>query len=415
MFRQMPPPPSWSAALIAAFVGFGGTIALVVQAFRNTGASVDQTGSAVTALCLGVAVAGAALSFRCRIPVVLAWSTPGAALLAASPAGLPWSVAVGVFAAAAVLMILVGVTPALGRLVERIPASVAAAMLAGVLLPFCLTLFRLGSTDPLLIAVLLTVYLAARRRVPIYALILVLATAIAFTLLRGDLAPLSPGRTFGVLLPQTPRPDLAAIASLALPLFLVTLVSQNLPGLVVLRSAGYRPPAGSLIAATGVTSLIGAPFGAHGVNLAAITAALCTGDDAHPDPSRRWIVGVLYAAFYLALALFSPALVRLFLALPAPIVASVTGLALIPALSGAIEGMMADRDDREPAIVTFLTTASGLALWGLGAAFWGLVAGFLALGVRVLLSCRPGPDGRYQPQPPPRLQRSSPRQRSSST
>lgn len=381
---RLPPPPSWSAALIAAFVGFGGTIALVVQALRTMGATVEQTGSAVTALCLGIAIAGAALSVRYSMPVVLAWSTPGAALLAAA-GGLPWPAAVAVFAAAAVMMIVVGATPALGRLIERIPASIASGMLAGVLLPFCLTLFRLGATDPVLIAALLCIFLAARRRLPLYALPLVLIAAISFTLVRGDMAPLATGRTFGTLLPVLPRPDLAAVVSLALPLFMVTLVSQNLPGLVVLRSAGYQPRAGALITTTGFASLLGAPFGAHGINLAAITAAICTGPDAHPNPDRRWQVGVLYAGFYLALAVFAPALVRIFLALPAEVIASVTGLALIPALIGAVESMMADRRDRDPAIVTFLATGSGLILWGLGSAFWGLVAGFVALGLKRLL------------------------------
>ncbi|WP_300578363.1 benzoate/H(+) symporter BenE family transporter [Phenylobacterium sp.] len=386
---RLPPPPSWSAALIAAFVGFGGTIALVVQALRTMGATVDQTGSAVTALCLGIAIAGAALSVRYRMPVVLAWSTPGAALLAAA-GGLPWPAAIAVFVAAAVMMIVVGATPALGRLIERIPAPIASGMLAGVLLPFCLTLFRLGATDPLLIAALLFIFLAARRRLPLYALPLVLVAAISFTVVRGDMAPLATGRTFGTLLPVLPRPDLAAVVSLALPLFMVTLVSQNLPGLVVLRSAGYQPPAGALVTTTGVASLIGAPFGAHGVNLAAITAAICTGQDAHPDPGRRWQVGVLYAGFYLALAVFAPALVRLFLALPPEVIASVTGLALIPALIGAVESMMADRRDRDPAIVTFLATGSGLVLWGLGSAFWGLIAGFVALGLKRSLE-KPAP------------------------
>ena len=197
--------------------------------------------------------------------------------------------------------------------------------------------------------------------------------------------PLATGRIFGTLLPVLPRPDLAAVVSLALPLFMVTLVSQNLPGLVVLRSAGYQPPAGALVTTTGVASLICAPFGAHGVNLAAITAAICTGPDAHPNPARRWQVGVLYAGFYLALAVFAPSLVRLFLALPPEVIASVTGLALIPALIGAVESMMADRRDRDPAIVTFLATGSGLILWGLGSAFWGLAAGFVALGLKRLL------------------------------
>lgn len=379
MLRRLPPAPAWSSALIAALVGFGGTIALVVQAMQNLGASAGQTGSAVTALCLGIAIAGAALSWRLRMPVVLAWSTPGAALLAAATPGLSWPVAIGIFLSAALMMILLGAVPLLGRLAERIPSAIAAAMLAGVLLPFCLKLFGLGAIDPLLVALLVTVFVAARQRFPLYALLLALAAGMALTLLRGDIGVLPPGATFGMLAPTAPIFDAPAILSVAVPLFLVTLVSQNLPGLVVLRSAGYDPKPRPLLIGTGVAWLAAAPFGAHGVNLAAITAAICTAEDAHPDRQKRWTVGMIYAGFYLMLAIFAPLLVRVFLALPPTVIAALTGLALIPALLGAMETMLAAKADRDPAILTFLATGSGLALFGLGSAFWGLVVGFLAL------------------------------------
>lgn len=379
MLRSLPPVPAWSSALIAALVGFGGTIALVVQAMRNLGASGDQTGSAVTALCLGIAVAGAALSWRLRMPVVLAWSTPGAALLAAAAPSLSWPVAIGIFLSAALMMILLGIVPLLGRLAERIPASIASAMLAGVLLPFCLKLFGLGAADPLLVALLVAVFGAARARLPLYALLLALAAGMALTLARGDIGPLPPGATFGTLMPVVPAFDARAILSVGVPLFLVTLVSQNLPGLFVLRGAGYAPPPRPLIVGSGLAWLAAAPFGAHGLNLAAITAAICTAEEAHPDRAKRWTVGMLYAGFYLLLAIFSPLLVRLFLALPPTVIAALTGVALIPALLGAMESMMAAKSDRDPAILTFLATGSGLTLFGLGSAFWGLVVGFLAL------------------------------------
>jgi benzoate membrane transport protein len=388
MLRNMPPIPAWSSALIAALVGFGGTIALVVQAMRNLGASGDQTGSAVTALCLGIAVAGAALSWRLRMPVVLAWSTPGAALLAAAAPGLSWPVAIGIFLSAALMMILLGIVPMLGRLAERIPASIASAMLAGVLLPFCLKLFGLGAIDPLLVALLVTVFAVARQRWPLYALLLALAAGMALTLLRGNIGSLPPGATFGTLLPAAPVFDVRAILSVGVPLFLVTLVSQNLPGLVVLRSAGYAPPPRPLIVGSALAWLAAAPFGAHGLNLAAITAAICTAGEAHPDRAKRWTVGMLYAAFYLLLAIFSPLLVRLFLALPPTVIAALTGIALIPALLGAIEAMMAAKSDRDPAILTFLATGSGLTLFGLGSAFWGLVVGFLTLAASRWLTKR---------------------------
>ncbi|WP_369060208.1 benzoate/H(+) symporter BenE family transporter [Caulobacter sp. 73W] len=385
---RLPPIPAWSSALIAALIGFGGTVALVVQAMRTLGASVEQTGSAVTALCLGIAIAGALLSLRLRMPIVLAWSTPGAALLAATASGLSWPAAVGAFLAAGAFMTVLGLVPALGRLAARIPASVASAMLAGVLLPFCLGLFKVGATDPLLVVLLVATFLAARQRAPLYALPLVLVVGVGLTLFRGDIGQLAPGATFGVLAPVIPAFDVRAIISIGVPLFLVTLVSQNLPGLVVLRTAGYEPTPGPLLVGTGVATMIAAPFGAHAVNLAAITAAICTSQDAHPDKARRWTVGILYAGFYLVLAFFAPALVRLFLALPSSVILSLTGIALIPALVGAIETMLATPQDRDAAIVTFLATGSGLALFGLGAAFWGLLAGFAALGAKALLRPR---------------------------
>lgn len=385
MSRRLPPIPAWSAALTAALIGFGGTVALIVQAAQRLGATVEQTTSAVTALCLGIAVAGAALSFRLRIPVVLAWSTPGAALLAASAPGTTWPVAVGTFLASGLMMIGLGVVPALGRAVERIPASVASAMLAGILLPFCLSFFKTGETDPLLVATLVLVFLAARQRVPLYALLLVLVTGGVLSAVRGDVAALPGGATFGALEPVAPQFDLRAVIGLGVPLFLVTLVSQNLPGLVVLRTANYRPRSGLLLAGTGLATLATAPFGAHAVNLAAITAAICTNEEAHPDHARRWTVGVIYAGCYLVLALLSPVLVPLFLALPRHVVAALTGVALIPALVGALDAALASKDQRDAAIVTFLTAGSGLALYGLGAAFWGLAVGFAALGIKALL------------------------------
>lgn len=384
MTFRTPPITAWSAALIAALIGFGGTVALVVQAMRVLGAGPEQTGSAVTALCLAIGLAGGALSLGLRMPVVLAWSTPGAALLAGTTAQVSWPVAIGVFVVAALLAIVLGLVPALGRLAEKIPSAVASAMLAGVLLPFCLTLFRTAAIDPLLVAVILGVFLAARQRAPLYALLLALITGVALTLARGGLS-LPSGEILGTLKPQSPAFQPAAIVSLALPLFLVTLVSQNLPGLVVLRTAGYSPPPRPLLAGVGLASLLAAPFGAHGVNLAAITAAICTNPEAHPDATQRWGVGVIYAGFYLLLALFSPFLVGVFLALPHAVIAALTGLALIPALLGALEGMMGQATDRDPAIVTFLATASGLSLLGIGSAFWGLAAGFFALSARAML------------------------------
>ncbi len=389
MVRNFPPLAAFSSGLVAALVGFGGTIALVVQAMRAMGASAGQTSSAITILCAGIALAGAILSYRTRMPVILAWSTPGAALLAATAPAQTWPVAIGIFLAASGLMIATGLVPFLRRLANRIPPAIASAMLAGILLPFCLALFKSGGTDPMLLLGLLVVYVAARRRLPLYALLLVLAAGIAATFVRGDLVAPTTGAALGDLVPAIPAFDAGAILNIGVPLFLVTLVSQNLPGLVVLRASGFEPNPGPLIVGTGLASLAAAPFGGHAINLAAITAAICTGEDAHPDRKKRWTVGLIYAGFYMLLAIFSSALVGLFLELPGPVLAVLTGLALIPAFAAALEAMLALPGERDPSLLTFLATASGLTLFGLGSAFWGLAAGFGVLALRHILTPRP--------------------------
>ncbi|MEN5228275.1 benzoate/H(+) symporter BenE family transporter [Brevundimonas naejangsanensis] len=385
---RLPPPASFSAAAVATVVGFGGTVALIVQAGQAMGASPGQIISMVTALCLGIGLPGAVLSWRLKMPVVLAWSTPGAALLAASTLGLGWSTAVGAFVIAGLMMVLTGLVPALGRLAERIPAAVASAMLAGVLLPFCLKLFLVFPTDLMLAAGLLLVFLVMRRLAPAWSLPAVLVAAFAVLAVRGQVALPEGTGLFGDLSPVMPAFDWKAAVSLAVPLYLVTLASQNLPGLVVLRAAGYAPPAGKLIFWGGLTSTLLAPFGAHGVNLAAITAAICTGPDAHPDAARRWTVGVIYGLFYLVVALFAAPLAGLFIAMPNGALAAITGLALIAPLIGSLGAMMGEVKDREAAILTFAATASGVALFGVGSAFWGLAVGFLALAARRWIPAR---------------------------
>ncbi|MET3780219.1 benzoate membrane transport protein [Brevundimonas sp. 1080] len=373
------PASAFSSAAVATVIGFGGTVALVVQAGQALGADAGQIGSMVTALCLGIGAPGALLSWRLKIPVVLAWSTPGAALLAASTLGLSWPTAIGAFVFAALLMILTGLIPVVGRLAGRIPAAIASAMLAGVLLPFVLRLFKVAPDETALVVGLIAVFLIFRRLWPTWALPAVLAAAFAVLAMRGQLAlPAATGLS-GHLEPVAPVFDWKAAVSLGFPLFLVTLAAQNLPGLVVLQSAGYPPPANRLIQSTGVASLLIAPFGGHGVNLAAITAAICTGPDAHPDPARRWIMGVIYGGLYLVVALFAAPLAGLFIAMPPAVLAAVTGLALIAPLTGALQTMMTEVGSREAAMLTFAATASGLTLFGVGSAFWGLVVGFAAL------------------------------------
>ncbi|MHA3772295.1 benzoate/H(+) symporter BenE family transporter [Verrucomicrobiota bacterium sgz303538] len=370
-----------SSGLIAVLIGFGGTVALIVQAEQQVGGSPEQIVSAVTALCLGIGIGSGILSLWRRMPIVLAWSTPGAALIATNTLSISYPVAVSVFMAAAVLMMFLGLIPALGKMAGRIPTSVAAAMLAGVLLPFCMGLFRTFQSDALLAGVLLIIFILARQRFPASALLIVLVAAIGVVVARGEVT-LGTGPFFGTLHPVAPVLDWKAIISLGVPLFLVTLVSQNLPGFVVLRSSGYVPPTQLILLSTGIASLLTAPLGAHSVNLGAITAAICTGEDAHPDSSRRYVVGLVYAVGYLLLSVFSASLVGLFTKMPPGTVAAIAGVALIGPLTNALGAMLSVPEQRESAVLTFAATASGITLFGIGSAFWGLLVGFLVMAVR---------------------------------
>jgi benzoate membrane transport protein len=375
----------FSSAFIAVLVGFGGTIALIIGMGQHLGASDAQMASAVTALCLGIGMTGAALSYALRMPILLAWSTPGAALIAGS-VGIGYGAALGAFVLAALLMVLLGLVPALGRLAARIPASIASAMLAGILLSFCVALFRSVQHNFVLALPALLVFILVRQRWPTYALLSALLLVIGTVLARGDVGASASGGVFGSLLPSLPVFDAKVLLSLGVPLFLVTLASQNLPGLAVLRAAGYDAPPRPVLLSTGLTTLLLAPFGAFSVNLAAITAAICTGGDTHADARRRWRAGLVYGGFYLVLALFSAPLVALFARLPADAIATIAGLALIAPLSGALAGMLGEPREREAAVLCFLATASGLSLLGIGSAFWGLIVGFAVLAARRLLA-----------------------------
>ncbi len=374
-----------SAGIVAVLVGFGSTIVLVVQAHQAMGATSLQIASGATALCIGMAIGGAALSLWLRMPIVLAWSSAGAALLGSSDIHPGYPAAIGAFIFAAALMLLVGLIPVLGRLATRIPAAIAAAMLAGVLLPFCLQLFHVMERDLTLGGILLAVFIIARLRFASFALLIVLAAAFIVVAARGQGDGIAEGPLFGTLHFTAPAFEVQALIGLGLPLFLVTLVSQNLPGLAILRASGYAPPPGPILIGSAASWLAFAPFGAFTVNLAAITAAICTGPEAHPDPSRRYAAALVYAMGYAVLALFTAPIVNLFATLPPDTVAAIAGVALLLPLANALGGIFAEPGPREPALVTFAATASGFALFGIGSAFWGLVAGFLALAAQHLL------------------------------
>nr|RDS95989.1 benzoate transporter [Cereibacter sphaeroides f. sp. denitrificans] len=362
-----------SAALVAALVGYGSTIALVLAAAAAVGATEAQTASWVLAICLGKAVGSAFLSWRSRVPVILAWSTPGAALVAATE-GITMPEAVGAFLLAGLLIALTGALKPLGRAVALIPDGIAGGMLAGVLLPFCLKLAGAAEALPLLVLPAIVVFALVRLWNPALAVLAALAGASALAFAGEATMPELP-LTLPTLTFIPPALDPTVLIGLGLPLYLVTMASQNLPGFAVLRAAGYEPPVRSALTVTGGLSALTAPFGAHTVSMAAITAAICLGDEVHPDRSRRWIVGLVYAAVWVGLGLFGPAILACIAALPPALVTALVGLALLGPLTGALTAAFAHPEQRFAAVVTLTVTGSGVAIAGIGAAFWGLAAG----------------------------------------
>ena len=369
------------AALTAAIVGCGGSIAIVLAAAEALHATPAETASWITALCLAIAASTAILSVRHRLPVITAWSTPGAALIAASAAGLDMPSAVGAFIVAAVLILLASTVAPLLRLIERIPTSVAAGMLSGILLRLVILPFEAIPSAPWLILPLLGLYLVVRRFSPSTAVIIVLAAgaALAFAL---DMTKPLPMLELANPVWITPRLEPGVVLGLGVPLFLVTMASQNLAGFAVLRAAGYESvPGRSILGVTGFLSLLTAPFGAHTSNLAAISAAICTGPDAHADPRQRWLTGPPYALAYMVFALFGPSLVALFASLPPALIKTVAGVALAGPFVNALATAFSGSGDRLAPGLAFAVTASGVTVFGIGAAFWGLLAGLLVVGL----------------------------------
>jgi benzoate membrane transport protein len=376
-----------SAATVAALVGYASSVAILLAAATAVGATPAQTASWLLAISLGKAFGSAFLSWRSRVPVVLAWSTPGAALIAAT-AGISFAEAVGAFVVTGLLIIATGLIRPLGSLVARIPDAIAAAMLAGVLLPFCLKGAATATALPGLVLPMVAVFLIVRLWNPAFAVLAAFGTGVALALLAGS--DLSTVRLAApVLTPTAPEFRLSVILGLGLPLYLVTMASQNLPGFATLRAAGYEPPVSPALTVTGLISAITAVFGAHTVSMAAITAAICLGPDVHPDRERRWIVGLAYAGVWTALGLLSPTVLDLLAALPPEVVSALVALALLSPLLGALSGAFATPDLRMPATFTLVTTASGIAAFGIGAAFWGLLIGLLVWGLDRLKTRRP--------------------------
>jgi benzoate membrane transport protein len=367
------------AGFVTVLVGFTSSAAIVFQAAQSLGASPDEISSWMWALGMGMGLTCIGLSLRYRMPVVTAWSTPGAAMLIGSAAGLPLSDAIGAFLLSAVLIVVAGFSGLFERLISRIPVSLASGMLAGVLLRFGLEVFGMLKTQLALTLAMLATYLIARRLTPRYAVILTLIVGVAVSALAGSI------HTEGLALELAqpvfilPTFSLAAIAGIALPLFIVTMASQNVPGVAVIRAAGYPVPISPTVGWIGVANAVLAPFGAYALNLAAITAAICMGREAHEDPARRYVASVAAGVFYLFVGLFGATVAALFAAFPQALIVVIAGIALLGTIANSLAAAMKDESERDAALVTFLVTASGVALAGIGSAFWGVVAGAIAL------------------------------------
>lgn len=377
------------AGAVASLVGFASTFAIVLSGLRGVGATAGQAASGLLAVCVLMGLTTIVLSVRTRMPILLAWSTPGAALLAS--AGVPdggYPAAVGAFLACGGLLALTGLWSALGRAIARVPVPIASAMLAGVLLPLCLAPVRVAVDIPLAAGAVIVTWALLGVLARPWAIPGALGVAVAVVLVSEPLRA-GPTGALPVLTGVVPAFSPTALLSLGVSLFVVTMASQNVPGMGVLAANGFRPSLRPVLLATGGSTVLGAAFGVFAINLAAITAALTSGPDAHPDPARRWIAAVASGATYLVLGLGAGLATALVASAPAGLVEAVAGLALLGALGAALTAALDAPEHREPAVVTFVVVASGITAVGVSAAFWGLMAGLAVLGLQ--RTRRPGP------------------------
>ncbi|EPL09976.1 benzoate/H(+) symporter BenE family transporter [Pseudomonas sp. CF150] len=370
--------PPIVAGLISVIVNYGGTFILVFQAAKVAGLSPELTASWVWSVSIGVGVTGLFLSWVSRTPIITAWSTPAAAFLVVALSTTPYAEAVGAYMISAAAFVLLGLSGYFEKVIRLIPPGVTAGLLAGILLQFGIGAFGGMSLDPMLVGLLIVAYLVLKRLTARYAVVGILALGLAFLMAQGrvDLS----GLELQLAAPIFTRPEfsLNALLSVALPLFLITLTGQYMPGMLVLRNDGFNTSANPIVSITGLGSLLMAPFGSHAFNIAAITAAICTGKQAHEEPSKRWIAGIAAGVFYILVGVFGVTLAALFMAFPATFITTLAGLALLGTIGGSLAGAMADASSREASLITFLAAAANITLFGIGGAFWGLLIGLAA-------------------------------------
>ena len=368
------------AGFVAVLVGFTSSVAIVFQAALAFGATPAQITSWMWALGLGMGLCSLVPSLILRQPVMVAWSTPGAAVLATAglAGGFSMGEAIGAFMISALLITLAGVTGWFERVMNRIPMEIAAALLAGVLARFGLQAFAAAQTALPLVLLMLMVYLVSRRLAARYAVVITLAMAVVFVATQGQMAWSAVQLELALPVFTAPQFSVAAAVSLAIPLFVVTMASQNLPGVAVIRASGYDLPISRLITLTGLATLVLAPFGAFALNFSAITAAMCMGPEAHADRRRRYTAAVACGAIYVAIGLFGAVITGLLTAFPKELVVAIAGLALLGTIGNGLAAALRDESHREAALITFLVTLSGVVIVGVGSAFWGVVAGSIA-------------------------------------
>ncbi len=370
------------AGFVAVLVGYTSSAVIVFEAARAAGATPAQTASWMWALGLGMGLTTIVLSLRYRMPVLTAWSTPGAALLITGVSGLPMAEIIGAFVLTGLAITAVGLSGAFDRLMKQLPTALAAAMLAGVLLRFGLDAFGAMKSQFALVFAMFATFLIGRRVWPRFAVPVALAVGVSIAGALGLFGVFE--WPTGLTRPEFVAPELswAAAVGVTLPLLVVTMASQNVPGVATLQAHGYNPPVSPIITTTGVATTLLAPFGGYAFNLAAITAAICMGQDAHHDPARRYTAALAAGVFYVLIGLFGGAVASLFAAFPRELVLAIAGLALLGTIGNGLAAALKEESTRDAAVVTFVATASGITLFSIGSAFWGLVAGLLALAVR---------------------------------
>lgn len=369
--------PLVMSGFVAVLIGYSSSAAIIYQAAEAAGATPAQIGGWLSMLGIAMGITSLGLSLWTRMPVLAAWSTPGAALLATSVQGLPLNDVIGIFVATNALIVVSGITGLFARLMRIIPASLAAAMLAGILLRFGLNTFSGLEVNASLCGSMILTWLLSRRRLPRFAILLALLVGILVAL--GQHAVHLPAQAPALSKPEfiLPHFNLAALLGVGVPYFLVTMASQNAPGIATLQAHGYQPPVSALTSWTGFVALLLSPFGGFSVCVAAISAAVCMGDEVDPNPARRWMATAIAGVFYL-LTGFTGALLALLLnALPPVLIATLAGLALLGTLATSLQRALEDSAHRDSALIAFLLTASGISLLGVGSAFWGLAAGLL--------------------------------------